>query len=105
MDTLQLALPYYICTVAAWGSAAVCGVAAWKRLRPPWVLLLAGGFLLLGAAFFLIAATAGTGGHITRSQVAEPIRLLCLAGGLLWITWLVLFTRSVVRVEKQRPTG
>jgi hypothetical protein len=44
MDTLQLALPYYICTVAAWGSAAVCGVAAWKRLRPPWVLLLAGGF-------------------------------------------------------------
>jgi hypothetical protein len=51
------------------------------------------------------------GGHRTSTlpvvvhQFAEPIRLLCLAGGLLWIAWLVLFTRSVVRVEKQRPTG
>ena len=105
MDTLLLALPYYICTVAALGSAAMCGVAAWRRVRPPWILLLAGGFLLLGAAFFLIAATAAPGGHVTRAQVGEPIRLLSLAGGLLWIAWLVMFTHSVVRVEKKRPAG
>lgn len=104
-DTLRLSIPYYVCTVAALGSAGMCMLAAWKRLRPPWLLLLAAGFLLLGFAFFLIAATAAPGGHVTRPQVGDAIRGLCLMGGLLWIAWLLLFTRSVVRVEKKRPAG
>lgn len=104
-DVIRLAMPYYVCAVAAFGTAAMCIVAAAKRLRPPWVLLLAFGFLLLGAAFFLIAATAAPGGHVMRTQVSTLIRSLCLLGGLFWIAWLLLFARSVVRVEKRRPAG
>jgi hypothetical protein len=99
-DLLRLAMPYYVCTVAALGSSVVCIVAAYKRMRPPWILFLAGGFLGIGMAFFLIAATASPGGHGSRAAVSDAIRLLCLLGGTLWIAWLALFVRSMVRVEK-----
>ena len=97
--TLYMALPYYLMTVAAWGTAAACVVAVRIRIRPAYVLLLAGACLMLGAAMFLMASTAGPQGHINRAAV--PIRALHLAGGLLWLAWLACFLRSAVTVVRR----
>jgi hypothetical protein len=98
--TLYMALPYYLMTVAAWGTAVMCVVAVRIRIRPPWMLLLGGACLLLGVAMFLMAATAGPNGHLNRAAVAAPIRALHLGAGLLWLGWLVMFARSAVVVRR-----
>lgn len=99
--TLVMALPYYLMTVAAWGTAIMCVVAVRLRIRPAWMLLLGGACLLLGASMFLMAATAGPAGHLNRAAVAQPIRLLTLAGGLLWLAWLACFLRGAVTVVRR----
>lgn len=98
--TLTMALPYYLLMSAAWGTAVMCLVAVRLRIRPPWVLLLGGACLLLGAAMFLMAATAGPHGHINRAAVALPIRTLYLCAGALWLAWLAVFARSMVTVRR-----
>lgn len=95
--TLMMALPYYLMTVAAWGTAAMCVVAVRIRIRPPWVLLLGGACLLLGAAMFLMAATAG---HTGRAVFAPHIRALNLCAGALWLAWVVMFARSMVTIRR-----
>lgn len=100
--TLMLALPYYLMTVAAWGTAVMCVVAVRIRIRPPWVLLLGGACLLLGAAMFLMAATAAPGGHTTRSSVAAVIRVLHASAGVLWLAWLAAFVRGAVVVTRHK---
>ena len=98
--TLYMALPYYVLTCAAWGTAAACVFAVRLRLRPAWVLLLGGACLLLGVAMFLMAATAGPNGHLNRAAVAGAIRGLNLGAGVLWLAWLVMFARSMVVVRR-----
>jgi len=97
--TLYMA-PYYVMTVAMWGTAAACIGAVRVGIRPAWVLVLAVAAALLGVSMFLMAATAGPNGHINRDAVAVPIRALTLASGLLWLTWLGLFVRSAVTVKR-----
>ena len=98
--TLVMALPYYVVTVAMWGTAAACFGAVRVGIRPAWVLVLAVAAALLGLAMFLMAATAGPNGHINRDAVAVPIRALTLASGVLWLAWLGLFVRSAVTVKR-----
>lgn len=98
--TLYMALPYYVVTVAMWGTAAACIGAVRVGIRPPWTLLLGAACALLGLAAFFMAATAGPNGHINRDAVAVPIRALTLASGVLWLTWLGLFVRSAVTVRR-----
>jgi len=98
--TLTMALPYYLLMSAAWGTAVMCLVAVRLRIRPPWVLLLGGACLLLGAAMFLMAATAGPHGHLNRAAVAVPIRGLHLCAGVLWLAWVVMFARSMVTIRR-----
>ena len=100
--TLYMALPYYVMTLAMWGTAAACVVAVYIRIRPPYVLLLAGACLLLGTAMVMMAATAGPNEHINRAAVALPIRTLHLAGGLLWLAWLAAFVRGAVVVTRHK---
>lgn len=105
MDTLLLALPYYVCSVAAFGTTCIAALSVWRKIYPRRILLLAAGCLCLGVSFFLIAATAGAHGHIDRGAVAVPIRILDGVGGVLWLTWLILAIRGAVRVEKGHPAG
>ena len=100
--TLIMALPYYLLTLACWGTAAMCVAAVRLRIRPAYVLLLGAACLLLGGAMVLMAATAGPNGHFNRSDVAILIRSLHLAAGLLWLAWLVMFARSAVVVERRK---
>lgn len=105
METLWLALPYYICSVAALGTTAMTVLTVLHGVYPRRILLLGAGMLCLGTSFFLIAATAAPGGHVARAAVAWPIRMLDAAGGVLWVTWLLLAVKAAVRVEKKRPAG
>ena len=105
MDTMLLALPYYVCTVAALGTMTVVILSVLRGMCPRRFRVLGVGMLCLGMSFFLIAATAAPDGHTGRAAVAGPIELTALVGGLLWLLWLALFTRSMVRVEKKRPAG
>ncbi len=98
--TLILALPYYVVTVAMWGTSVMCVVAVHIRYRPPWTLLLGAACALFGLAAFFLAATAGPNGHINRDAVAVPIRALYLCAGLLWLAWLAAFARSAVTVRR-----
>ena len=101
MDTLLLALPYYVCTVAALGTTLVIALSVLRGLYSRRILVLATAFLALGMSFFLIAATASPGGHVARAAVAQTIRVLDTTGGLLWLLWLVLAVRAGVRVERR----
>ena len=98
--TRTMALPYYLMTVAMWGTAAACVAAVHIGIRPPWVLLLGAAAALLGAAMFLMGATAGPNGHLNRAAVAVLIRALHFGAGLLWRAWLGLFVRSAVTVRR-----
>lgn len=104
MDTLLLQLPYYVCALASFATAGLGVAAVWKRLRPPWLLLGSAAFAALGVGFFLIAATAAPGGHVSRAAVAGAIRWLSLGGGLLWCATLGLLVRATVRVERGDST-
>lgn len=105
METLLLALPYYVCTVAALGTTLIVAMSVQRRLCQRRMLVLAAGMLCLGLSFFLIAATAAPGGHSGRAAVAGPIRILDTTGGLLWLLWLALVVRGAVRVERKHPAG
>jgi predicted transporter len=105
METLLLALPYYICSVAALGTTLIVAVSVQRRMYPRRILLLGAGMLCLGMSFFLIAATAAPNGHAARAAMAAPIRVLDTTGGLLWLLWLALAVKSAVRVEKRHPAG
>ena len=105
MDALLRALPYYVCTVAALGTTLVITLSVLRGLYPRRILILGTAFLLLGMSFFLIAATAGPQGHVSRAAVAQSIRILDTTGGLLWLLWLVLAVRAGVKVEKHSPAG
>lgn len=104
LEALLIQMPYYICSLAAFLSAGFCVALAWKRLYPPWLLVGCAAFAALGVAFFLIAATAATGGHVTRGAVAAPIHWLYLSGGVLWCTLLALLVRATVRIERRDST-
>lgn len=105
MDTLLMALPYYVCTVAALGTTLVITLSVLRGLYARRILILGTAFFSLGLSFFLIAATAGPNGHTARAAVAQSIRVLDTTGGLLWLLWLVLAVRAGVRVEKHSPAG
>ena len=102
MDTLLLALPYYICTVAALGTTLITALSVQRRMCSRHFLVLGAGMLCLGMSFFLIAATAAPNGHAARAAVAAPIRILDTTGGLLWLLWLALAVRASVRVERRQ---
>ena len=105
MDTLLLALPYYICTVAALGTTLVVAMSVLRGMYPRRFLILGAGMLPLAMAFFLIAATADPAGHVNRAGVGASIRSLTTIGGMLWLLWLALAVKSAVRVEKHTPAG
>ena len=105
METLLLALPYYICSVAALGTTLIVALSVQRRMYPRRILVLGAGMLCLGMSFFLIAATAAPDGHTARATVAAPIRALDTMGGLLWLLWLALAVKAAVRVERKRPAG
>lgn len=101
MDTLLTTLPYYLCTLAAYGTSALSAVLVHKGIQPRRVLLLAAAFVLLGTMFFLLAVSSTRGGIVDRATLALAIRLLALAGGVLWLAWLVLAVRATVGVERR----
>lgn len=101
MDALLTQLPYYLCSLAAFATAGLGVAAVWKGLRPPWLLIGCAGFVALGLAFSLIAATAAPGGHVNRSDVAGPIRWLYMAGGALWCAVLLLLVRATVSIQRR----
>lgn len=100
--TLLFTLPYYLCALAAWGTMTVCSIAVRKRLYPHRLLWLVGAMLLVGAYFYLLAASARMGGYIDRVAIAWQLRAIAAAGGVLWLVWIALFVRAMVSVEKRR---
>ena len=52
MDTLLLALPYYVCSVAAFGTTCITALSVWRKIYPRRILLLAAGCLCLGCRSF-----------------------------------------------------
>ncbi len=92
-------LPYVICTLASLGTAVIFVLAFVGRLRPWTILVGALAFLLLSVGFSLIAISAGPDPAFHRVVAADAIRWLFLAGGAIWIAWLVLFVAGMVRVR------
>lgn len=101
MDTLLTTLPYYLCALASYGTSLLSAVMVHKRLYPRRLLWLVGAFALLGTMFFLLAVSSTRGGYVDRAQLALVIRLLALAGALLWLAWLGVALRATVGVERR----
>jgi hypothetical protein len=99
-ELLLVQLPYYILTLAAFGTAGIFVIAVRKGIRGRAWLLMVVSFTALGTAFYLLAITGAPGGHMLRSTVLHPIRWLNLLAGVTWLLWLALFVKSMVSVTR-----
>ena len=98
----QLAiLPYMVLTIAALATAVMLTVATYLNIRPWFSLVGAAGFTIMAVGFALIAITAGDNPVLLRRNVAEPIRIIMLVGGIVWCAWLVLFAASLIHVSRE----
>lgn len=104
-DALLAQLPYYILTLAAFGTAGIFVIAVRKGIRGRAWLLTVVSFTALGTAFYLLAITGAPGGHVSRGAVAGPIHWLNLLAGVTWLLWLALFVRGMVRVTRHNDGG
>lgn len=91
-------IPYYVCTLAAMLTAVMYAMAILRGRRPRWFWLGVAAFWLMGAGFFVLALTAGPAPVVLRGSVTEPIRCVFLAGGGLWLCWLVAYAFDVVQI-------
>lgn len=98
-DLLAMA-PYALLSVAAMLTAALFGLAVALRLRR-WVMLPgAVAMAMLAVWFAVLAMTSGPAPLLRRGEVADPLRWLALSTAAVWVGWLVLYARSLVRVER-----
>jgi hypothetical protein len=100
-DLLAMA-PYALLSVASMSTAVLFGAAVALRLRR-WVMLPgAAAMAMLAVWFGLLAMTSGPAPLLRRGEVADLLRWLALATASVWAGWLVLYARSLVRVERRR---
>jgi hypothetical protein len=104
MSTLLAQLPYFLLTLAAFGTAGIFVIAVRKGIRGRAWLLLTLGFTALGVAYYLLAITGALGGHLGRAAVALPVRWLNLVAGVTWLLWLGVFVRGTVSVRRGKST-
>lgn len=104
MSTLLAQLPYYLLTLAAFGTAGIFVIAVRKGIRGRAWLLMTVSFTALGVAYYLLAVTGAPGGHLGRAAVALPIRWLNLVAGVTWLLWLGVFVRGTVSVKRNNST-
>lgn len=103
-ESAMAQLPYYICAVAALGSALRLSLGIVGGVRPKRHLFGAGAFVLLGVGFTLLSITAGPAPLVRRGDVALLVRWLFLLGGLAWLGWLGSDLRRSVHVGRDKVT-
>ena len=101
VETLMITMPYYLCALAAWGTMGTMAIAVHKRMFALRLLFLVSAMAMIGLYFYLLAASARLGGYIDRQAIAWELRCVATTGGVLWLLWLALFVRAMVRVEKR----
>lgn len=105
IEIILLQTPYYLLSLVFFLTAGLCIIAVRKRVVSILWLVLSISLVALSVYFFLIAATSSGNVHLSRGQIAPPIRGLSWVASTFWVVWLVLFVRGSVAVRRDRPDG
>lgn len=100
-DGPLITLPYAWLTINALFTAALFAIAVSKGLRRRFMLIGALTMAILAVWFALLAITAGPTPIIKRGDIADALRLLAAVAGLVWSTWLLLYARSLIVIERR----
>ena len=92
--------PYALLSVAAMATAVLFAVAVGIGVRGKHMLIGAAAFTLLAVWFAMIGITAGPSPAIRRTDVADALRWLALITSVLWLLWIVGYTKTMVNLRR-----
>jgi len=92
--------PYALLSVAAMATAVLFAVAVGIGVRGRHMLIGAAAMGLLSLWFASIAVTAGPSPAIRRTDVADALRWLALITSVLWLLWIVGYTKTMVNLRR-----
>lgn len=95
-----LIAPYALLSVAAMATAVLFAVAVGIGVRGRHMLIGAAAMGLLSLWFAGIAITAGPSPAIRRTDVADGLRWLALITSVLWLLWIVGYTKTMVNLRR-----
>lgn len=92
--------PYALLSVAAMATAVLFAVAVGIGVRGKHMSIGAAAMGLLSLWFASIAVTAGPSPAIRRADVADALRWLALITSVLWLLWIVGYTKTMVNLRR-----
>ena len=92
--------PYALLSVAAMATAVLFAVAVGIGVRGKHMLIGAAAMGLLSLWFASIAVTAGPSPAIRRTDVADALRWLAIITSVLWLLWIVGYTKTMVNLRR-----
>lgn len=99
-DGVLLIAPYALLSVAAMATAVLFAVAVGIGVRGRHMLIGAAAMGLLSLWFAGIAITAGPSPAIRRTDVADALRWLALITSVLWLLWIIGYTKTMVNLRR-----
>ena len=92
--------PYALLSVAAMATAVLFAVAVGIGVRGRHTLVGAAAMGLLSLWFASLAVTAGPSPAIRRTDVADALRWLAIITSVLWLLWIVGYTKTMVNLRR-----
>ena len=92
--------PYALLSVVAMATAVLFAVAVGIGVRGRHMLVGAAAMGLLSLWFASLAVTAGPSPAIRRTDVADGLRWLALITSVLWLLWIVGYTKTMVNLRR-----
>ncbi|HHY57698.1 MAG TPA: hypothetical protein GYA08_19915 [Chloroflexi bacterium] len=92
--------PYALLSVVAATTAVLFAVAVGIGVRGKHTLVGAAAMALLSLWFAGIAITAGPNPSIRRTDVAGALRWLAFITSVLWLLWIVGYTKTMVNLRR-----
>lgn len=93
--------PYIFLTIDALLTGALFAAAVVLKVRRRFMLIGAASMALIGLFFASLAVTAGPAPVVERGALADVLRTLAAVAGPVWLTWLALYARSLIVIERK----
>ena len=92
--------PYALLSVAAMATAVLFAVAVGICVRGRHTLVGAAAMALLALWFAALAITSGPAPMVRRGDLADGLRWLALITSVLWLLWIVGYTKTMVNLRR-----
>lgn len=99
-EDLIAVAPYAMLSVAAASTAVLFAVAVGLGVRQRHTLIGATAMALLALWFAALAITSGPAPMVRRGDLADGLRWLALITSVLWLLWIVGYTKTMVNLRR-----